>query len=317
MQHSALLSALAQSLLSGEPSVELLVARGSRTLGKPWRWLRPLALRYLAKFAAGTRPRHRDVVLFLKNDSGFQRACAKHFHELTVDQWLTESQRMQPVEAASTWEIPAIESVGDLANWLGLDAGELRWFGDLKALGYKQAASELRHYHYRILTKRFGSIRLIEAPKPRLKDLQRQILLWILDKIPPHPAAHGFVKGRSIKTFVAPHVGQCIALRMDLRDFFPTFTGARIQAVFRTLGYPEPVADLLGGICTNATPWDFWKRVAGGIDPVCAAEAKRLYSRPHLPQGAPTSPALANICCYRLDCRLQALAKSAGATYTR
>jgi hypothetical protein len=36
-----------------------------------------------------------------------------------------------------------------------------------------------------------------------------------------------------------------------------------------------------------------------------------------LPQGAPTSPALANICVYRVDCRLAGLAKSAGAEYTR
>jgi hypothetical protein len=257
------------------------------------------------------------VVQFLKNDRGFQRARAKHFSELAVDRWLTESQRMQPVAAATSWDIPAIESVGDLANWLGLDTGELRWLADLKGLGYQKAAFQLRHYHYRILTKRFDSIRLIEAPKPRLKDLQRQILLWILQKIPPHPAVHGFVKGRSIKTFVAPHVGQSMVLRMDLRDFFPTFTGARIQALFRTAGYPEPVADLLGGICTNATPWDFWKSVAVDISPLCAGEARQLYSRPHLPQGAPTSPALANICCHRLDCRLGALAESAGAKYTR
>jgi RNA-directed DNA polymerase len=272
---------------------------------------------HLDRFATETRPRHRDVVQFLKNDSGFRRVCAKYFHELSVDQWLNDLQRMQPVAAAASWDIPAIESVGDLASWLGLDSGELRWFADLKGLGYKKAASQLRHYHYRILTKRFGSIRLIEAPKPRLKDLQRQILLWILEKIPPHPAAHGFLKGRSIKTFVAPHVARSVVLRMDLRDFFPTLSGARVQTVFRTLGYPEPVADLLGGVCTNATPSDFWRQAAGDIDPVCVAEAKWLYSRPHLPQGAPTSPALANICCYRLDCRLEALSASAGATYTR
>jgi hypothetical protein len=36
-----------------------------------------------------------------------------------------------------------------------------------------------------------------------------------------------------------------------------------------------------------------------------------------LPQGAPTSPALANLCAYRADCRLAGLAKSAGAEYTR
>jgi RNA-directed DNA polymerase len=97
------------------------------------------------------------------------------------------------------------------------------------------------------LAKQIGNIRLIEAPKPRLKELQRQILAQILERIPSHPAVHGFVKGRSIETFVTPHVGQRIVLRMDLRDFFPSFSAARIRTIFRTIGYPEPVADLLGG----------------------------------------------------------------------
>jgi RNA-directed DNA polymerase len=224
---------------------------------------------------------------------------------------------MRPTAAAVTWDIPAIDSPGDLAKWLGLDPGELRWFADLKALGYRNSREQLRHYHYRILAKRFGSVRLIEAPKPRLKDLQRQILLWILEKIPPHPAVHGFVKERSIKSFVAPHVGQRVVLRMDLRDFFPTFGGVRIQNFFRTLGYPESVADLLGGICTNATPRDVWNGIATNLGSVGVGEARRLYARPHLPQGAPTSPALANISFYRLDCRLAALAQSAGGSYTR
>lgn len=224
---------------------------------------------------------------------------------------------MRPAPAAETWDVPAIESTGDLAKWLGIDPGEMRWFADLKGLGYKQGTQALRHYHYRVLAKRFGSVRLIEAPKPRLKDRQRQILIWILEKVPIHPAVHGFVKGRSIKTFVAPHVGKRVVLRMDLRDFFPTFGGVRIQNVFRTLGYPEAVADLLGGICTNATPPDVWNDVGVQVDREVLNEARRLNARAHLPQGAPTSPALANISFYRVDCRLSALAKSAGANYTR
>jgi RNA-directed DNA polymerase len=167
----------------------------------------------------------------------------------------------------------------------------------------------LRHYHYRVLAKLSGSIRLIEAPKPRLKELQRQILSQILEKIPPHSAAHGFRKGRSIKTFIAPHVGQRVILRMDLKDFFPSISGPRIQAFFRTVGYPEPVADLLGGICTNVTPRNVWSGEDWAV--------RSLYARPHLPQGAPASPALANLCAYRADCRLAGLAKSAGAAYTR
>ena len=239
MQDSSLLGALAQALLAGEPTVDLLVYRCSRMLGKSWRWIRPLALRYLDKFGTGLRPRHRDVVRFLRGDAGFQRARSKYSDKLLASEVWTAPLQMQPASAARTWDLPTIDSPGDLAKWLGLDPGELRWFADLKALGYKKTGEQLRHYHYRILAKRFGSVRLIEAPKPRLKDLQRQTLLWILQKIPPHPSVHGFVKGRSIKTFVAPHVGRRVVLRMDLRDFFPTFGGVRIQNLFRTLDIPK------------------------------------------------------------------------------
>lgn len=260
-------------------------------------------------------PRHREVVLFLRNDVGLRRAWLKYSDQLAAAEFLTTPQEMLPAREA--WDIPAIESTGDLAKWLGLDPGELRWFADLRGLGYKQREPRLEHYHYRVLAKRSRNLRLIEAPKPRMKDLQRQILRWILEKVPAHPAVHGFVRGRSIKTFAAPHVGQSVVLRMDVREFFPTIGGVRIQNLFRILGYPEAVADLLGGICTNATPRDVWQDVQGDIDAACLCETQRLYTRPHLPQGAPTSPALANLCFYRIDCRLSALAKSAAASYTR
>jgi RNA-directed DNA polymerase len=132
---------------------------------------------------------------------------------------------------------------------------------------------------------------------------------------------HGFVKGRSIRTFAAPHVGQRVVLRMDLENFFPTFPGARVQSFFRTIGYPEPVADLLGGIATNSVPriaWSEMIRQPGfALDPQELWHVRGMYARPHLPQGAPTSPSLANLCSYRPDCRLSGLAQSAGAVYTR
>jgi RNA-directed DNA polymerase len=275
-----------------------------------------LARRYVKAFSGQTRPRHRDVVQFLRKDRGFNRAQFKYRDELSLKHWVTDPQQMQPVSAATTWDIPPIESIAALAAWLHLDPVELEWFADLKGLGRNNIDSRVMHYHYQVVTKQSGNIRLIESPKPRLKQLQRKILAQILDHIPPHPAVHGFIKGRSIKTFVAPHTGQNVVLKMDLQDFFPSIRAARIQTIFRTAGYPESVADRLGGICTNAVPRSLWSNTSN-IDSMHVKETRVMYSRPHLPQGAPTSPALANLCAYRMDCRLDGLARSIGAQYTR
>src|SRR5437899_6057743 len=317
MPAAALISALSRSLLAGEPDVDGVHERAARTLGQRWRWLHPLAERYAAVFGSGIRPRHRDVVVFLRQDEGFSRARAKYGRRITIAEWLAEPQRMQPAAAARGWKLPAIESVGDLAEWLAVSTDELEWFADLKALGNKLGKSKLRHYHYDIRSKRSGGARLIEIPKPRIKELQRRILHGILDAVPVHAAAHGFVSGRSIATFAAPHTGKAAVLRLDLEDFFPAFPAARVQALFRTLGYPEQVADRLGGICTNAVAREVWRLRPPEIAVREWDAARVLYGRPHLPQGAPTSPALANLTAYRLDCRLSGLARSAGAVYTR
>jgi retron-type reverse transcriptase len=308
---------LAKSFLAGEQDVNGVVSRAESTLGGSRRWLGPLAKRYVRAFAGRTRPRRRDVVEFLLEDRAFPQVQASHPRGLTVKQWLTAPQRMHPVGAAKDWDIPAIESVGQLCQWLEVAPEDLTWFADLKGLGRKGGVSPLHHYYYRVLAKRSGDIRLIEAPKRRLKKIQRQILTAILDPIPPHPAAHGFLQGRSIRSFASPHVGKRVVLRMDLQDFFPCITAASIQAIFRTAGYPEPVADLLGGVCTNSVPSAVWRQPHLEVDPAQLWQLKDLYRRSHLPQGAPTSPALANLCAYRFDCRLLGLAHSAGADYTR
>ena len=319
MLSSSFYSALARTILAGEPAPEALTARVCGTLGENWRWIRGLAVRYVQKFGAQGRPRHRDVIEFLRADEGLRYATAKYKGKLRIAQWVTEPSSMQPADAARAWPVPAIESVGELAAWLGLSASELAWFADLKRLLARVANGDgpMSHYYYRVLAKPRGTIRLIEAPKKKLKELQRVILTEILEKMPSHPAAHGFLKSHSIKTFAAPHVGKHVVLRMDLRDFFPSISRPRVQALFRTAGYPDAVADLLGGLCTNAAPRRMWATLGKQLDPLAMADARSIYARPHLPQGAPTSPALANLIAYHVDCRLAGLAQSAGAVYTR
>src|ERR1035438_10006225 len=106
MPASAVISALARSLLAGELIVDDVEARAVRTLGRRWRWLRPLARRYVAAFAERTRPRHRDVFQFLVDDPGFVEPRSKYRSELSIAEWIAEPQRMQPVPAAQGWQLP-------------------------------------------------------------------------------------------------------------------------------------------------------------------------------------------------------------------
>lgn len=132
--------------------------------------------------------------------------------------------------------------------------------------------------------------RIIHSPRPILKFIQRRILERILNQIQLHDDTHGFVRGRSVFTALERHAGKRMVLTMDLRDFFPSITQGRVIGVFRAVGLDEKRARLLARLCC-------------------------LDGR--LPQGAPTSPALANIICRRLDKRLAGLARKAGADYTR
>lgn len=210
--------------------------------------------------------------------------------------------------------LPALASVGALAAWLDEPVGALGWLADQWRLG-GEGQERLQHYHYRWVPKRSGGVRLIEIPKARLRRLQQKILREILDRVPPHPAAHGFRRGHSCVTHAALHAGQTVVIRMDLKDFFPGIQLSRIHALFAKLGYCASVAGTLARICVNRThPSAFNDRQFGAA--LSWTERQALKS-PHLPQGSPCSPALANLCAYRLDLRLSALAQSLGATYSR
>jgi len=213
-----------------------------------------------------------------------------------------------------TAEVPPLVTPGELAQWLNVSPAELDWFADCYGRERERPEGALRHYRYRWIPKSSGGSRLVEVPKPRLKQIQRLILHEILSCVEPHEAAHAFRSGRSTVSGAAAHIGQRIVLRIDLREFYPSVHSSRVQAVFRTLGYPEPVARLLTGLCTNAVPDEV---LESGLPAANACTTATGLTLAHLPQGAPTSPALANLCCFRLDCRLAGLAKAMGIHYTR
>jgi hypothetical protein len=171
--------------------------------------------------------------------------------------------------------------------------GLLDWlFGDRRGAGVEQLASRLGiadprkldvrpSYRPFQIPKRSGGVRTILAPSVELKKLQRHILHGLLAKLQVHPAVHGFERHRSILTNAAPHAGSAVVVRLDIRDFFSSTRADRIRKYFRKIGWNREAAELL----TRLTTYD------GG-----------------LPQGAPSSPRLANLVNHRLDARLAALA---------
>lgn len=219
------------------------------------------------------------------------------------------------------WPVAPLATPQDLAALLGVDAGTLAWLADVKGLERHVDDNRLRHYRWTFTPRDGGRPpRPIAAPKQRLKVAQRIVLREILDRIPGHDAAHGFVRGRSALSNAEKHVGRRVVLHFDLEDFFPSVGAGRVYGIFRTAGYPEAVAHVLTGLATTIVPLRAWDALPRPTELRAITAHHRLGRRlaqPHLPQGAPTSPALANLAAHRLDRRLSGLASAFGATYTR
>jgi RNA-directed DNA polymerase len=205
-------------------------------------------------------------------------------------------------ERAAENELPPLDTPQQLAEALGLTMPQLRW------LAYHREAATSIHYYRFTIPKRDGSERPIWAPLPKLKAAQQWIRVNIVERLLVHGAVHGFLPGRSTLTNAVVHTDPRIVLKMDIKDFFPTVTLPRVKGVFRKAGYREQIATLLALLCTEA-PREIvehqGKSYYVALGPRC------------LPQGAPTSPALTNTLCLRLDQRLTGLAKKYGWRYTR
>ena len=226
-----------------------------------------------------------------------------------------DAPRFAPMKPFADLRIPALATLGELAEWLGQSPDQLDWLADERRGHGRAVKPPLQHYRYAYLSKRAGKLRLVEAPKPRLKAIQRRILHEILSAVPVHSCANGFVAGRSCLSGAQVHAGESVVATFDLAEFFPSIGLARIHGIFRGLGYPWAVARRLAGLCTTVTPTDVFRRAPDSQRPDPGLQA--LYRVPHLPQGAPTSPALANLLAWTLDRRLHGVARAAGANYTR
>jgi hypothetical protein len=225
------------------------------------------------------------------------------------------SPKFAPSEQFQNLVVPKLAGLGDVAKWLQLDIARLDWLSDARRQHGRSGKPVLQHYSFTFVPKSSGPPRLIEAPKPILKTVQRRILHEILDQLPPHECSHGFVSGRSCMSSASAHAGEAMVVTVDLKDFFSTTRLSRVHNIFRDLGYPWSVARCLTALCSTMTPETAFLRL-----PQLQRhdlQTLKLFAAPYLPQGAPTSPALANFAAWKLDQGMTKLAQSLGATYTR
>lgn len=293
--------ALAYAYLAGSWTESAMVRRAGEALAPRPRWLRRVTREVLAAYPRAPADRPREL-------SAYVDLVLVELHPAVprVRRWFA----LEPQMGRTPWPVPEITTLGDLAAWLEVDDPALEWLADVRGLERRTTAQRLRNYRYAWIPRRNAHARLLEAPKPRLKALQRRVARQILSAIPVHDAAHGFVPGRSARSHAALHTGHRVLLRLDLEDFFASVTAGRAFAIFRTAGYPESVAHTLTGLCTNAVPLSVGEQAG-------THRLRRRLATPHLPQGAPTSPVLANLAAHGLDRRMAALAERFGATYTR
>ncbi len=198
--------------------------------------------------------------------------------------------------------LPVWTTEDQVAAALGLSLKEL-WFFAIHRERERQP-----HYIAFHIPKRSGGQRLILAPKRRLKRIQRQLLELLVQKLPVSEHAHAFRRGRSIRTAAEPHVGQRLVAKLDLQDFFPSVTFARVRGLLIAYGYSFPVATTLAVLMTEAER-----------QPVQVDDA--VFHVPvghrHCVQGAPTSPGICNALLLRLDHCLAGLARKHHLAYSR
>jgi RNA-directed DNA polymerase len=150
------------------------------------------------------------------------------------------------------------------------------------------------HSHYRMFTKKIGKdkYRTFRVPDKELMQIQRRIVAFVLWPLEMSETAHGGVRGRSAATNAAVHCGQRCVINLDVRTFFDK---VRHGAVYRMFCHERHFGRDVAHLLTRLTTYQSL-----------------------LPQGAPTSPVVANlVLAISVDAPASSSAQLLALNYTR
>lgn len=206
-------------------------------------------------------------------------------------------------------KIPVILTLGHLAYHTNIAYSELRMLT-------KRYQNNYRDFK---IKKRSGGFRQISVPSDTLYSVQKWINTFILSKAEENPYSFAFERGKSIKNCAEAHLGCKWLIKIDLRHFFESLSEIQVYKYFSSLGYPNLLSFELARICTktykqNSTKYNdaYWKTWDNKIYKIY--HDKRIG---HLPQGAPSSPMLANCIIKDLDYEIAKYTTKQNIVYTR
>lgn len=177
-----------------------------------------------------------------------------------------------------------LSTLDDLCSLLSVKKGQLLF------ICYKR--SDKAKYSSFDMKKKSGGVRKIEVPIKGLGLIQKRLSVLLSELITFKPCVKGFVKGESICSNASLHKKSKLVLNIDVQDFFGSINFGRVRATFM------------------AKPFEMSNEVATVVAQICTFEN-------HLPQGAPTSPVVANIIASMLDNRVLRLAQKYRLKYSR
>lgn len=207
-------------------------------------------------------------------------------------------------------DLPVIFSLSHLAHLVDVSPKKLRPIVDRMSDPYR---------HFRLRKKSGGKgskapkrrYRDIYAPQPDILRTQRWIAQNILNVLQLHQSSFGFAPGSDMLDAATLHCGCAWLLKMDVSNFFESITERQAYRVFRGCGYTALLSFELARLCTRSTDRRHYFHLTESEYP--HPEAIEGY----LPQGAPTSPMLANLTVHSLDVRLKKISEELGWKYSR
>lgn len=202
----------------------------------------------------------------------------------------------------------------------------LRHLGYLTGTQYKflrQTVARHRIASYKAfqISKRGGGKRVICVPEPPLMRVQKWLNQNVLAKARPHWRSFAFSPGSSILKCAQEHCGCGWLIKLDIQRFFESISEIQVYYAFRELGYQPLISFELARVCTRDKPSTSRAQYLPKWNPNPSRYIVIPYYHSdtlgHLPQGAPTSPMLANLVCMKMDEDLYDLATKNGLVYTR